>query len=96
MIHKGMAFPLGVSKVTGKPKPGYRETGDPVPIAKKLKTGDPDSGFGFWHLVKTKKPEPSAYIYFLIYFIPFANSSVPVRETWRFGQKLASLLFMFD
>jgi hypothetical protein len=65
-----------VSKVTRKPepKPGYWkignwETGDPVLVAKKLKTGDLGSGSSFWHPVKTGKPEPGAYIYFLIYYI---------------------------
>jgi hypothetical protein len=56
---------LGVSKVTGKLElePGYQETKDLVPVAKKLKTGDSSSGSSFWHPIKTWKPEPGAYIF---------------------------------
>jgi hypothetical protein len=43
-----------------------------VLVAKK-KIGNPGSGPDFWHIVKTEKPEPGAYIYnnnnFLIFYI---------------------------
>jgi hypothetical protein len=48
-------------------KLGNWKIGDPilVPVAKKLKTGDLGSSPDFWHPVKTRKPEPGAYIYFI-------------------------------
>jgi hypothetical protein len=73
-INKYNVQEVGVSKKTGNRN---WKTGKPgslvlVPVAKKSKTGDPGSGPGFWHLVKTGKPEPGAYIYnnnFLILYI---------------------------
>jgi hypothetical protein len=48
-----------------KPRNRNREIEESVPVAKKKKpkTEDLSSSPGFWHLVKTRKPKPGAYIY---------------------------------
>jgi hypothetical protein len=45
----------------GNPKPGSRFRFQLK--KKKKKIEDPDSGPSFWHLIKTGKSEPGAYIY---------------------------------